>query len=69
MDKKHRYSAGMLAAALIVGIIARFFIRKLVALTELLLGKPEESEEQTFSNNGNIVITIAREYGSGGRAR
>lgn len=66
-NKLNGVGIGTIVAALIVGIIARFFIRKLVALTELLLGKPEESEEQTFSNNGNIVITIAREYGSGGR--
>ena len=39
---------GTIIAALIVGIIARFFIRKLVALTELLLGKLEEKEEPNF---------------------
>ena len=54
-------------SALLIGTIAGFYGRKLSFLPGLLFGekKSEEEKEQTEPENG-LVITIAREYGSGG---
>lgn len=58
---------GTIISALLIGTIAGFYGRKLSFLPGLLFGekKSEEEKEQTEPENG-LVITIAREYGSGG---
>lgn len=57
---------GTVIAALLVGMIARFLKRKLGFIEDLLVEKPTETQEM-HENKQNIVITINREYGSGGR--
>lgn len=59
---------GTIIAAFLVGLIVRFLKRKLVFVEEFLLKDSrviEEKEDQ--DNTNNLVITISREYGSGGR--
>ena len=58
---------GTIISALLIGTIAGFYGRKLSFLPGLLFGekKNEEEKEQAEPENG-LVITIAREYGSGG---
>ncbi|MDD3220673.1 MAG: cytidylate kinase family protein [Lachnospiraceae bacterium] len=58
---------GTIIAALIVGFIAKFFGRILMPFTELLFGKVEEKIITDEPEETPLVITIAREYGSGGR--
>lgn len=60
---------GTIIAALIVGIIARSFGKILLPLTHKLFGESEvlgSTGEMSFQ--GHRVITIGREFGSGGRA-
>lgn len=59
---------GTIVAALIVGLIAKFFGKHLAFLTMLLIPQSATSEttEHKESTN-NLIITIARGYGSGGR--
>jgi uncharacterized membrane protein YczE/cytidylate kinase len=57
---------GTIIAALLVGMIARFLKRKLGFVENLLIEKSSETQENQ-ENKENIVITINREYGSGGR--
>lgn len=62
---------GTVIAALVVGIFARFFNRKFAFVGQLLSRlSPREvdGEESVAVANTGIIITIAREYGSGGRA-
>lgn len=66
--------AGTVIAALIVGIIARYFGRVLKPLTRRLLSTPEEPESIGTAGkaagenpaSGHPVITIGREFGCGG---
>lgn len=59
---------GTIVAALIVGLIAKFFGKHLNFLTKLLIPQSKDSEDvQSKGNTNNLVITIARGYGSGGR--
>ncbi len=60
---------GTIIAALIVGIIARYFGKILVPLTKFLFGKykKQETEAQHASGESPVVVTIGREFGSGGR--
>lgn len=59
---------GTIVAALIVGLIAKFFGKHLNFLTKLLIPQSKDSEDvQSKENTNNLVITIARGYGSGGR--
>lgn len=60
---------GTVIAALLVGFIARLFGRLLPFVPALLFGKKEESEAAVALENGQggWVITIGRQYGSGGR--
>lgn len=61
---------GTVIAALIVGNIVRVFCHKLQRLTDFLL--PEEKTQQTqeetpISADRHFVLTISREFGTGGR--
>lgn len=59
---------GTIVAALIVGLIAKFFGKHLAFLTMLLI--PQSATVETTEhkeNTNNLIITIARGYGSGGR--
>lgn len=59
---------GTIVAALIVGLIAKFFGKHLNLLTKLLIPQSKDSEDvQSKENTNNLVITITRGYGSGGR--
>lgn len=59
---------GTIIAAAIVGLIARFFGRELSLLTDLLFPLKTVTDINTEqSEQENLVITIGREYGSGGR--
>lgn len=67
---------GTVIAALIVGIIARFFGKVLTPLTHLLFGDSIETStsvsaaqdaDTANTTASHLVITIGREYGSGGR--
>ena len=60
---------GTIAAALLVGTIARFYSRKMKFVDALLGVKKEKETEMQVSTTGKeqkIIITIAREFGSGG---
>ncbi len=62
---------GTIIAAILVGFIAKGFGKCLVSFTKLLLGavSEEETKEKTVENSEEkpLVVTIAREFGSGGR--
>lgn len=58
---------GTIIAALLVGMIARFLKRKLVFVQEYLV-KDTKVKEESYRNTNNVIITISREYGSGGRS-
>lgn len=59
---------GTVIAALLVGMIARFLKRKLGFIENFLLENARVTEEKEMEEDrNNIVITISREYGSGGR--
>lgn len=59
---------GTIVAALIVGLIAKFFGKHLAFLTKILIPQLEDNDAiKTSENTNNLVITIARGYGSGGR--
>lgn len=59
---------GTIIAALIVGLIAKFYGKNLSSLTEWLF-PPKADADINFDNaeQEHLVITIDREYGSGGR--
>lgn len=59
---------GTIVAALIVGLIAKFFGKHLAFLTMLLIPKSATAETTEHKEDtNNLIITIARGYGSGGR--
>lgn len=59
---------GTIVAALIVGLIAKFFGKHLAFLTMLLISQSATAETTEHKENtNNLIITIARGYGSGGR--
>ncbi|MFA9377494.1 MAG: DUF6198 family protein [Lachnotalea sp.] len=59
---------GTVIAALLVGMIARFLKRKIVFVDNFLKENSRVVEEAQIQRTpGKIVITISREYGSGGR--
>lgn len=59
---------GTIIAAFVVGLIARFFKRMLSPLTDWLFLEQTNAESNTMrSKQEPLVITISREYGSGGR--
>lgn len=59
---------GTIIAALLVGLIARLLKRKLVFVENFLLKNGSIIEKKELQENtSNVVITINREYGSGGR--
>lgn len=59
---------GTIVAALIVGLVAKFFGKHLAFLTKILIPQLEDNDAiKTSENTNNLVITIARGYGSGGR--
>jgi len=59
---------GTVIAALLVGMIARYLKRKLGFVEDLLFENTNITEEKVAQENTNkVVITISREYGSGGR--
>ncbi|MFV0554588.1 MAG: DUF6198 family protein [Mangrovibacterium sp.] len=59
---------GTIVAAVLVGIIARFFGRKIQFIDTWLADAESEatSEELKEASGGHLVIAISREYGSGG---
>jgi len=58
---------GTIIAALITGNIVKIFVKSLNSLTRyLLLEKKSAKRENTIPEN-NFVLTISREYGSGGK--
>lgn len=60
---------GTIVAAVIVGMFARYFNRRLAFVNRYLTADtPAGNETEAVpADNGHFVITIAREYGSGGR--
>ena len=56
---------GTAIAALTVGMFARIFGRKLIRFTKWLFPEAESAEEA--DKKENLVVTISREFGSGGR--
>lgn len=60
---------GTIVAAVIVGMFARYFNRRLAFVNRYLTADtPTGNETEAVpADNGHFVITIAREYGSGGR--
>lgn len=61
---------GTIVAAFLVGMFARYYNKRLTFLNHYLGESSEQSDEPelvTANNNRHFVITIAREYGSGGR--
>ncbi|BBF43656.1 cytidylate kinase [Lachnospiraceae bacterium KM106-2] len=59
---------GTVVAALLVGMVARWFHRKLSFLPQRLFEVEEELEKKvTYQKNNHVIITISREYGSNGR--
>ena len=59
---------GTIIAAIITGFMVKYFLYKSKPLTQILLLEPIASENTTQSiPTNNFVLTISREYGSGGR--
>ena len=59
---------GTVIAALIVGVIIKFYQRCFRKVTEKILPLPKvESDTKAHGESNNFIITISREYGSGGR--
>ncbi len=56
---------GTVVAAFAVGLFARFFNGRLAFLDDMLKG--ESNDAKPARTDYNVVVTIAREYGSGGR--
>lgn len=61
----HGVREGTVVAALLVGPIVHF-VSPYYRFLDKWITNPELKRQQTSVNNRNIVITIAREYGSGG---
>ncbi|WP_321438420.1 cytidylate kinase family protein [uncultured Bacteroides sp.] len=59
---------GTIAAALLVGTIARFYNKKFKFIDPLVSIEKKEADEQasTSGQEKRVIITIAREFGSGG---
>lgn len=57
---------GTIIAALLVGLIARFLKRKL-GFVDNFLSENTAEKKKIQQGSGKVVITISREYGSGGR--
>lgn len=57
---------GTILSALLIGTIASFYGKKLFFLEGMLFGKKETAPEEREIHQNGLVITIAREYGSGG---
>ena len=70
LDKLIGIGEGSVIAALLIGFLIKFYNTKLNRIEQWLMG--EKSKENTIDNgnlkpyNNNLVITISREYGSGG---
>lgn len=58
---------GTVMAALVVGMFARYFTRKTLFLETFLQGKALDVPGENLRSTTRYVITVAREYGSGGR--
>lgn len=62
---------GTIIAAFLVGMFARYYNRHLAFLTPYLLSSSQQKSGEVVAeapkNHQQLVITIAREYGSGGR--
>lgn len=60
---------GTIASALFVGIIVQFYKKHIVFIDKLLhIVKPREYQPEPYLTTDNYVITISRQYGSGGHA-
>lgn len=58
---------GTVIAALTVGMFARIFGRKLIRFTKWLFPDTDSAQEDAEDKKENLVVTISREFGSGGR--
>lgn len=58
---------GTVIAALVVGMFARYFTGKTLFLEAFLRGKADDAPVESLDSSARFVVTIAREYGSGGR--
>lgn len=65
MDGIHGVREGTITAAILVGPIVHF-ISPYYSIFDKWIINPEIRENKSLKNNNNIIITIAREYGSGG---
>lgn len=59
---------GTVAAAIFVGLIVGFYSKKITIIDKLLSEKQPEMITAPYMTTDNFVITIEREYGSGGHA-
>lgn len=59
--------AGTIIAAVLVGTLVGIFNKAFGSQRDKLLGRTEEADSVTEENGSNYVITISREFGSGGR--
>lgn len=59
--------AGTIIAAVLVGTLVGIFNKAFGSQRDKLLGRTEEAGSVTGENGSNYVITISREFGSGGR--
>ncbi len=69
MGKVNGIREGTVAAALLVGYIVRFYAKKIKFIDALVNGsKPDQNapDEKRITDH-KLIITISREYGSGGR--
>ena len=59
---------GSIIAALLIGALIKFFSIRLVFMERWIMGESSQESESTIVNHisNNYVITISREYGSGG---
>ena len=58
---------GTVAAAILVGFIARLMGRKLEILPRVLFGKTKAPQEDTAAPEQTVCVVIDRQYGSGGQ--
>jgi len=58
---------GTVCSALIVGFIVKFYHKKLGFIRDLLVDTEPDKAKQEDIKNDRIIITISRQYGSGGQ--
>lgn len=70
LDKLEGVREGTIASAFLVGFILQFYNKHLTIIDQIVYSnKPvEQFMEEPYMNTENFVITISRQYGSGGHA-